>query len=183
MGRLVINGGNWKSRVVRFSNESIVRPTPIRLRETLFNWLGHNLSGLYCLDLFAGSGVLALEALSRNAAGATFVDNNHHAILGICRAVRDLQTESNTKIFKKDAISFLREFKDRSLHCDIVFLDPPFGMDGLLSESVSLLGEKLLLGSVVYIESSKSVRLSSVWRPLKEKKVSSVFGSVWSLLA
>ncbi|WP_175330103.1 16S rRNA (guanine(966)-N(2))-methyltransferase RsmD [Candidatus Ichthyocystis hellenicum] len=181
MGRLVIHGGRWRSRAIHFVDDASVRPTPVRLRETLFNWLGQDLSGLQCLDLFAGSGVLALEALSRGAAGAVFVDNDPRAILGVRRAVRDFQTENNTKIFKRDAISFLRSFKDASLNYDIVFLDPPFGMDGLLSESIVLLEKKLIVGSVIYVESPASLSLSNVWHFLKKKKVASVFGSLWSL--
>ncbi|CUT17097.1 MULTISPECIES: 16S rRNA (guanine(966)-N(2))-methyltransferase RsmD [Candidatus Ichthyocystis] len=181
MGRLVIHGGRWRSRAISFIDDTSVRPTPVRLRETLFNWLGQDLSGLQCLDLFAGSGILAFEALSRGAAGAAFVDNDPRAIIGVHRAVVDLQTENNTKIFRRDATSFLRSFKDSSLHYDIVFLDPPFGMDSLLLDSILLLEKKLIFGSVVYVESPISVCLSNVWHLLKRKKVASVFGSLWRL--
>ena len=123
--RVRIIGGIWRRRLVRFPAVEGLRPTPDRVRETLFNWLGQDLAGKRCLDLYAGSGALTLEALSRGAALAVAVDRNAALIAAIGTTASALgATALETRV--ADARAFLeretREF-------DVVFLDPPFRED------------------------------------------------------
>lgn len=125
---LRIIGGEWRSRRVRFPDAGGVRPTPARIRETLFNWLNYHLAGSSCLDLFAGSGALGLEALSRGAAHATLVDHTPT----LANALRD-----NLKALSCDrgqvACMAVEDFlaQPPASAFDIVFMDPPFRQNWL----------------------------------------------------
>lgn len=122
-GELRLIGGEWRSRKLRFPDAGGVRPTPARTRETLFNWLNYHLAGRRCLDLFAGSGALGLEALSRGAGATVFVD--HTAVLA--QALR-----SNLRLLKSDKGEVVCQSVDAFLAqapaepFDILFMDPPF---------------------------------------------------------
>ena len=129
---LRIIGGNWRGRLLHFPDGDTLRPTPDRVRETLFNWLGQDLTGMRCLDLFAGSGALGIEALSRRAAHVTFVERSRRA----CRALAETAKHLGATDFQLhccDALEFLRLQKrlcldpKRSEPFDIVFLAPPYG--------------------------------------------------------
>lgn len=129
-----IIGGQWRRRRLKFPELPGIRPSPDRVRETLFNWLRDVLPGARCLDLFAGSGALGLEALSRGAASLLFVDrepraiealHNHLALLGATQA----------QVLRADALEFLR---GSAQAFDLVFLDPPFDSP-LLAESLDAL--------------------------------------------
>src|SRR5690554_4397551 len=117
-GELRIIGGDWRSRKLRFPDAGGVRPTPARTRETLFNWLSFYLAGSDCLDLFAGSGALGLEALSRGAAQATLVDNNAALATALRGNLRLLDSESGTVICG-DVSAYLGERNRQPF--DIVF--------------------------------------------------------------
>src|SRR5690606_25716968 len=123
-GRIRITGGQWRSRIITFPAHADLRPTPDRVRETLFNWLGQDLTGLNCLDLFAGSGALGFEAASRGAANVVMIESSSgvHRVL-LENKVR-LKADS-IELIKMDASVFLithtRKF-------DVVFLDPPYRM-------------------------------------------------------
>lgn len=123
MGELRIIGGDWRSRKLRFPDAGGVRPTPARTRETLFNWLSFHLAGNDCLDLFAGSGALGLEALSRGAGSVSLVDHTP----ALARALRD-----NLRLLKSDRGDVVCADVDSYLAhrtrapFDIVFMDPPF---------------------------------------------------------
>lgn len=123
--RVRIIGGAWRRRVIRFPAAEGLRPTPDRVRETLFNWLGQELTGKRCLDLYAGSGALTLEALSRGAALAVAVDRSR-VLIDALRATGAVLGASGLEAWVGDAQAFLgkerREF-------DVVFLDPPFRED------------------------------------------------------
>jgi 16S rRNA (guanine966-N2)-methyltransferase len=122
---LRIIGGRWRGRKLRFPDASDLRPTPDRVRETLFNWLGQDLSGCTTLDPFAGSGALSLEALSRGAALAVAVDRDPRVV----RALRSTAETLGTRLLEThcdEAFSFMR--RDARLY-DVVFLDPPFADD------------------------------------------------------
>lgn len=123
MGELRIIGGDWRSRKLRFPSAGGVRPTPARTRETLFNWLSFHVEGSDCLDLFAGSGALGLEALSRGAGNVTLVDHTP----ALAQALR-----ANLQLLKSDKGDVVCAGVDAYLNhrtrapFDIVFMDPPF---------------------------------------------------------
>jgi 16S rRNA (guanine966-N2)-methyltransferase len=123
-----IIGGKWKRRKVAFPDRPTLRPTPNRARETLFNWLAWHIDAARCLDLFAGSGALAFEALSRGAQHATLIDNDAQVVRALHKS-RDQLGADNCTIVQSSALEFLRQ---ATSVWDIVFLDPPF--DGPLLE-------------------------------------------------
>jgi len=164
-----MRGRRW-----RFPDIADVRPTPDRVRETLFNWLGPRIVGSRCLDLFAGSGALGLESLSRGAAVVVFVEQ--HAV--IARALSALMTEWNVQgaqVSRSDAFSYLRGTPQPF---DIVFLDPPFAA-GLLGPAAAQLEQKgwLAPGALIYLEcAARETRpeVPSGWQALKAKQAGEV---------
>ncbi|WP_372964186.1 16S rRNA (guanine(966)-N(2))-methyltransferase RsmD [Marinobacter sp.] len=122
-GELRIIGGDWRSRKLRFPNAGGVRPSPARIRETLFNWLSYHLAGSDCLDLFSGSGALGLEALSRGAAQVTLVDHTPALAQALRENLRLLKSEKGTVICQ-DIERFLSHRQQAPF--DIIFMDPPF---------------------------------------------------------
>ncbi|MFP3976933.1 16S rRNA (guanine(966)-N(2))-methyltransferase RsmD [Marinobacter sp. KMM 10035] len=149
-GELRIIGGDWRSRKLRFPDAGGVRPTPARTRETLFNWLSFHIAGSDCLDLFAGSGALGLEALSRGAAQATLIDNNAALATALRGNLRLLGTESGTAVCD-DVSTYLGERNRQPF--DIVFMDPPFHQ-GWLTTLIPLLDSQgwVKPGGWVYVE-------------------------------
>ena len=147
---LRIIGGEWRGRRIRFPGRGGIRPTPDRVRETLFNWLMAKVPGSLCLDLFAGSGALGLEALSRGAAHATFVERDRTNAASLRATTASLAPERAT-VVEADALAWLAT-APRGF--DIVFLDPPFA-DNVLTESMRLLEARgwLAKDAFVYLES------------------------------
>lgn len=147
--RLRIIGGRWRGRRLVFPADPALRPTPDRVRETLFNWLREVTPGARCLDLFAGSGALGLEALSREAASVVFVEQSRPAAAAIGGHLETLGAE-NGRVYCGDAFTYLRGAPQAY---DIVFLDPPFG-SGRLVELCTLLETRGWLAgrACVYIE-------------------------------
>src|ERR1700675_3848327 len=145
-----IIGGGWRGRRVSFPDIPGLRPTPDRVRETLFNWLQHAIAGARCLDLFAGSGALGLEALSRGAGRLVFVEQAVAASRALQEQLNRFGGASRAQVGEMGAARYLRSAGEPF---DIVFLDPPFG-HGALAEYVPLLGEGLWLkpGALVYLE-------------------------------
>jgi 16S rRNA (guanine966-N2)-methyltransferase len=146
---LRIIGGEWRGRRIRFAARPGIRPTPDRVRETLFNWLAPVVEGSRCLDLFAGSGALGLEALSRGAAAATFVESDRMSAERLRETIATLGTE-RARVVEADALRWLDGPTERF---DIVFLDPPFG-SGLHAEASRKLdsGGWLSPSAYVYLE-------------------------------
>lgn len=124
-GRLRIIGGAWRSRIVEFSSEAGVRATPDRVRQTVFDWLAPMIEGAKCLDLFAGSGAMGLEALSRGAAHCTFVDSASRQAAMIKAALLGLKATRHDVVMM-DAPFFLNQTWHRY---HVAFVDPPFGTD------------------------------------------------------
>jgi 16S rRNA (guanine966-N2)-methyltransferase len=151
---LRIVGGAWRSRRFRFPAGVEIRPTPDRVRETLFNWLAPAIDGARCLDLFAGSGALGLEALSRGAAEVVFVERNRIAAAGIRAVLAEWQAGTG-RVFAMDALKYLSGAAPASLAraFDIVFLDPPFA-SGALPQALHALaaGDWIAPGGSVYVE-------------------------------
>lgn len=149
-GMLRIIGGCWRGRKLRFTAAEGLRPTPDRVRETLFNWLATDIRDARCLDLFSGSGALGLEALSRGAAHCDFVDNNPASLAQIQRHLQDLGAQALGSCHAALASDFLARAESP---WDIVFLDPPFGQE-LVAPACELLEARALLraDACIYIE-------------------------------
>ncbi|MCC7220590.1 MAG: 16S rRNA (guanine(966)-N(2))-methyltransferase RsmD [Candidatus Contendobacter sp.] len=167
--QLRVIGGQWRSRRLEFPDLPGVRPTPDRVRETLFNWLAPMLPGARCLDLFAGSGALGIEALSRGAAEVVFVERDPAAV----RALRDnlarLKAE-NGRVELAEALTWLRQ---PATPFEIVLLDPPFGA-GLLEPVCAALeaGGWLQATAWIYLEAETGWRPASLpahWMLYREK--------------
>jgi 16S rRNA (guanine966-N2)-methyltransferase len=146
---LRIIGGEWRGRRLRFPDRAGIRPTPDRVRETLFNWLGPGIAGARCLDLFAGSGALGLEALSRGAAHVSFIEQDAVA----ARALRTLLTEWQAAGAELECTEALAYLARGGAPCDVVFLDPPFGADLLPGAARALSAHGWLRsGTRLYLE-------------------------------
>lgn len=170
-----IIGGGWRGRRVNFPDIPGLRPTPDRVRETLFNWLQHDIVGSRCLDLFAGSGVLGLEALSRGARELVFVEQAVAAARGLKDQLIRLGGEVKGQVIEMGAARFLRV---PAANFDIAFLDPPFGR-GFLAEYVPMLdaGNWLKVGGLVYLENERGAGapvLPPHWDLLKSKAAGEV---------
>ena len=150
--RVRIIGGAWRRRLIRFPQTEGLRPTPDRVRVTLFNWLGQDLTGKSCLDLYAGSGALALEAASRGAVLVVAVDRN--------RITQDALRDTGTllgatalELHVADASAFVA---GESRTFDVIFLDPPF-RDDPWPMLLPACAERLLPGGFVYAEAGHAL--------------------------
>ena len=171
-----IIGGGWRGRRITFPDVPGLRPTPDRVRETLFNWLQHDVAGARCLDLFAGSGALGLEALSRGAKELVFVEQSVAASRALAGATGALGGRAAQLRWSKWALRGICAGRRRL--SIIVFLDPPFGRDAL-AEYIPLLdsGHWLKPGSLVYLENEKAAGappLPAHWELLKSKSAGEV---------
>jgi 16S rRNA (guanine966-N2)-methyltransferase len=168
-GRLRIIGGKFRSRLLRVAARPGLRPTPDRVRETLFNWLGQDLSGLACLDLFAGSGALGFEAASRGAARVVMVEADRLTLAELHRSRAALGAEQ-VLIVASDAEAFVA----RENACfDVVFLDPPFRQNAV-PDLLAKLPPRLQRGARVYVESAALVAVMSPWTELKQARAGQV---------
>ena len=152
--QLRVIGGQWRGRKLQFPDRPGLRPTGDRIRETLFNWLGPHLQTAKCLDLFAGSGALGIEALSRGAAHCDFVDADREAVTAVGHNLKTLNATECSTVSCITAEHYLRQINDT---WDIVFVDPPF--DARLGESTLTLladSDRLAEASRVYFETSRS---------------------------
>lgn len=164
-----IIGGLWRSRILEFPDAADLRPTPDRVRETLFNWLGRDLTGLACLDLFAGSGALGFEALSRGAASVVMVEKNAAALAALRENARKLGA-ANLTVVRGDALEFARGARSRF---DVVFVDPPYRL-GLQAAALALVRGLLAEGGRVYAESGAALEPPRGWAVLKRARAGKV---------
>ena len=167
--RVRIIGGKFRSRIVRFPDASPIRPTPDRVRETLFNWLGQRLDGLDCLDLFAGSGALGFEALSRGARRVVMVERDRAIARGLRESASLLQAEG-AEVVEDDALAYLGRAGDSF---DVAFVDPPYESD-LAKRALALLAPRLRPGARVYVERDKPLDFGPSWRVLREDRAGAV---------
>ncbi len=179
-GQLRIIGGQWRSRQFNFPMAAGLRPTPNRVRETLFNWLAPYVEGAKVLDPFAGSGALFLEALSRGAASALALDLNPAAVASLRGHLATLRCD-NGQLIQGDAIAYLGS--QPASPFDLVFLDPPFSQN-LLLPACNLLEEKgwLAADAWVYTESENppsSLGMPGNWRLHREQKAGQVYYALW----
>jgi 16S rRNA (guanine966-N2)-methyltransferase len=150
-----IIGGRWKGKKIHFVATEGLRPTTDRVRETLFNWLMFDITGARCLDLFAGSGSVGLEALSRGAAHVDLFEMNRLAAKKLADNAASLEGSSHT-IHNTDSISRLKHGVESAY--DLIFIDPPFRKN-LLPDTLSSLAEHgwLKVGSLIYLETEKDL--------------------------
>jgi len=176
-GTLRVIGGKYRSRQLRVPARPGLRPTPDRVRETLFNWLGQDLDGLACLDLYAGSGALGFEAASRGAARVVLVEKDRAAVAELERSRASLGADQVT-IVSGDAVAWLERDHERHgarplVRFDVVFLDPPFRQNAL-PEVLSRLPSRLEPGARVYVESEAPVEVAAPWAELKRARAGQV---------
>jgi 16S rRNA (guanine966-N2)-methyltransferase len=181
-----IIGGTWRGRRVYFPDSPGLRPTPDRVRETLFNWLQHSIAGTRCLDLFAGSGALGLEALSRGAREVVFVEPAYAPAQMLAEQLKRLHGAApggpGGRILQTSAERFLtlpgEAGNAPADPFDVIFLDPPFGLDAL-PEYVRLIaaGGWIASGGWIYLESARSAGPPPIppqWELVKSKSAGEV---------
>lgn len=175
-----IIGGEWRSRKLTVPEAPGLRPTPDRVRETLFNWLAPTIQGARVLDAFTGSGALFLEALSRGASTGVAIDANTDAVNNLRRNLAVLQCD-DAEVLRVDSLQYLSNKTEQGF--DIVLLDPPFHQDLLLS-ACQLLEDNNWLnkGAWIYTESEQapsSLGVPSTWRLHREKHTGQVHYALW----
>jgi 16S rRNA (guanine966-N2)-methyltransferase len=173
-GTLRIIGGRWRGRKLTVIDSEGLRPTPSRVRETLFNWLQFSLSGANCLDLFAGTGALGLEAASRGVEKITLVEFNTGTAEQLSKNCQQLGAD-NYQLVNKDAVIFLSGDQDQY---DIVFIDPPYKLEIWSEIAEQLVSQDCLsLNALIYVEyplTAIKPLLPSKWQLIKEKKAGGV---------
>lgn len=187
LSKLNIIGGNWRSRKLNFEEVQGLRPTPARVRETLFNWLQYDIIGSRCLDLYAGSGALGFEAASRGAASVVQVE--YHPVA--CRHLHNNAQTLNApqiSIVQQDVLQFLEQTQQTF---DLVFLDPPFHLDLAINTCLALEQSGCLATSAkIYVETEskdqnkRPYQLTGIpdnWHILKQKTAGEVMYSLYEI--
>ena len=165
-----IIGGEWRSRIITLPNSADVRPTPDRVRETVFNWLGQDLSGKNCLDLFAGSGAMGFEAASRGAAQVVMVESGS-GVLKSLRANINTLGAAQIRLVSMDALKFVDS--DRQLF-DVIFVDPPYRLE-LLPKLLPKLSLHLAEGGLVYVEDDNFFEPGAGWVVWRKDRAGNVY--------
>ena len=169
-GQIRIIGGRWRSRKLGFSSKGELRPSPDAVRETLFNWLQHDIQQCHCLDLFAGSGALGFEAASRGAASVVLVESDPDIVRQLKSNKALLEAGEGVIVVNSRAANFI-ENCDRQF--DLLFLDPPFESDQLQRICAQIDKSRILApGALIYIESPKSripLPIPPSWHIIREK--------------
>ena len=165
-----IIGGQWKRTDVSFVDTPGLRPTPIRVRETLFNWLDQDLTGKVCLDLFSGSGVIGFESLSRGASSVVMVEKSPRVFKMIQENKKLLQAEK-AQVHFMDALVFLQK---NNAKFDIIFCDPPFN-ESWEDKLFPQLANHLTKDGLIYFESESAFKEHSEFNVLKKRKAGNVF--------
>lgn len=174
MSRVRIVGGEWKRRFITFSDAPGLRPTPDAVRETLFNWLGQDLTGLACLDLFAGSGVLGFEAASRGARHVTLVERDARTFATLESNASVLEHGSaagRLELIRADALKFLSRASRRY---DLLFLDPPY-RQGWMARVEPRLPGVLAVDARIYAEAEHRIERIGAWETVREGQAGQVY--------
>ncbi len=171
-----IIGGDWKRTPLQVLDLDGLRPTPDRVRETLFNWLGQRLDGLRCLDLFAGTGALGFEAASRGAARVLMVERNAKAAHQL-REIRTRLSAQAVEVVEADGLRLAAGLPPRSF--DVVFLDPPFEQPLVLARALEAAAPLVAEGGHLYVESDASLELGEIdvlaaWTVARQGKAGAV---------
>lgn len=169
LNQVRINGGIWRSRLLKFPDVEGLRPTPERVRITVFNWLSQEMTGKTCLDLFAGTGAFGFEALSRNAKSVTLVESSRQAYQSLLQAQSLLKAE-NCQIINQDALQFLASNTQKF---DVIFCDPPYFQDWI-TKLLPLLQWHLGEDAVLYVEAEFVIKSDENWQVLKHGKAGNV---------
>ena len=170
MNSLRIVGGTWRRRILRFPDSEGLRPTPDRVRETLFNWLGQDLDGLHCLDLFAGSGALGFEAASRGAARVVMVEKAGRVLAALHENHELLDKSPAIEIKRGDALQYLAS---ANTQFDLIFLDPPYHKDWM-PQLAPLLPRVMKEDGALYVEAENSIDSLGEWRTVRHGKAGEV---------
>ena len=173
MSRIRITGGKWRSRLITVVDVKGLRPTPDRVRETLFNWLGQDLTGQFCLDLFAGSGMLGFEAASRGAARVTFLEQDQQAYAALRQNAQALGGEGGEQLelIRADALKFAQAGAGRY---DLIFLDPPYQQDWL-ERIAPFLPQLATPGARLYVEAEHAIGSLGEWTSVRAGRAGQVY--------
>jgi 16S rRNA (guanine(966)-N(2))-methyltransferase RsmD len=169
-----IIGGSFKRSRLPVPDKPGLRPTPQRVRETLFNWLGQDLSGLACLDAFAGSGALGFEAASRGAASVVMLERDADLVASL-RATQQRLKADAVRVERADSLTWMRAGPTGQF--DLVLLDPPFDDPALLPRAIEAAAHLLTPGGALYVEAGHALRTApvgfTIWRQARA-------GAVWA---
>lgn len=170
MNQVRLNAGHWRSRVLKFPDAEGLRPTADRVRQTLFNWLGQDLTGRSCLDLFAGTGALGFEALSRNARQVTLLELARAPYQALLHNKAMLGAE-HADIRQQDALAFLAQNRQRY---DVIFCDPPYRKHWL-DKLLPVLAAHLAPAGWLYVEAEYALKSGEDWQVVKSGKAGQVY--------
>ncbi len=170
MGQIRIIAGSWRGRKLSVADAPGLRPTPDRVRETLFNWLGQYLHGRVCLDLFAGSGALGFEAASRGAAAVTLVERNARLVRQLERHKHMLGAD-NVEIITADALQFAHSWSHPGV--DVLFLDPPY-RQGWLERLAPFLDRLVQPNGTIYAEAETPLTALGAWQVVRRGRAGEV---------
>jgi 16S rRNA (guanine966-N2)-methyltransferase len=173
LSKVRITGGDWRSRLVQVADAPGLRPTPDRVRETLFNWLGQDLTGWHCLDLFAGSGILGAECASRGAAEVVLVEHDAKAFARLRENMAGFAC-ARLKPVRADALEFAASAADLGRRFDLILLDPPY-RQGWLERVAPLLAPLAAHDARVYAEAEHRIASLDGWHVLKQGQAGQVF--------
>lgn len=165
-----INAGVWRSRLLKFPDVEGLRPTPERVRITVFNWLGQDLTGKTCLDLFAGTGAFGFEATSRNAKNVVMVENSRSAYQSLIQNQTLLKAE-NCHISFGDAQDYLAQNTQKY---DVIFCDPPYNKCWP-KKLLPILNQYLNQNGLLYMEAEFEIKSDLVWQVIKQNKAGNVY--------
>lgn len=173
MSRIRITGGEWRSRQIQVIDSTGLRPTPDRVRETLFNWLGQDLAGWNCLDLFAGSGILGIECASRGAESVTLVERDPKVFSRLQQNAA-IFASGALKPVRADALEFASAAAQQAQKFDLVLLDPPY-RQGWLERITPLLSALAKPDAQLYVEAEHCIASLGGWQAIKSGQAGQVF--------
>ena len=170
MNSVRIISGDYRRRVLKFPDSEGLRPTPDRVRETLFNWLGQALDGWHCLDLFAGSGALGFEAASRGASRVVMIEQAPKVLAALRENHEMLQKPASMTFVRTDALQYLASTKEKF---DLIFLDPPY-KKGWIARLEPLLPGALNEDTAIYVEAEYKIESLGDWRTVRQGRAGEV---------